>query len=116
MTMTDKLKDAARITLGTGVTLAAIIVSGTMAFAYVKAMAQNNKEVIVEHKQVDEKKWDINRNDFIEVKGDIKSLESVLVEVRLSQRESITHYNHIMSAIDDLNRKFDSFEVNDGNE
>lgn len=114
--MTEKAKDVARISAGTALILLSIIVSGTMAFAYVKSLAETNKESITEHKEIDEKKWDINRTEFVEVKGDIKTLQAVLVEVRLSQRESITHYNHIMSAIDSLNRKMDSFEVQDANE
>ena len=114
--MTEKAKDAARISAGTALILLSIIVSGVMAFAYVKSLAESNKENLTEHKTIDEKKWDLNHSEFVDVKGDIKTLQAVLVEVRLSQRESITHYNHIMSAIDSLNRKMDAFEVQDGNE
>lgn len=111
MIMTEKVKDNMKITAGTLLQLGSILAITVLSFALVKAQADENMRNISRSDIVQDDRWEEQKATDLIIKSEINELRVVQTEIRLSQREQVTHYTHILDEMKNLNSKIDRLEV-----
>lgn len=111
MKMTERIRETVKLSIGTILQAISILAIVLLSFAYVKAQADTNAHEIASHKVDDEKRWADNTYSINELNRDIEEVKNIQTEIRLAQRETTTHYSHILSEIEKLSNKFEQYEV-----
>jgi septal ring factor EnvC (AmiA/AmiB activator) len=106
--MTERARDAIRLSWGALLQASLILSTCSMGFAYLKAQTQNNAHQIAEQKILEEKKWVKNDTEFAKVNAELKSVREIQIDVRLGLKETQTQYANILRELEQVNAKLDN--------